>query len=1081
MAILFISIGAVCASDVDNPSELETTDSDLISNSDRTLTDLNVDILNSPDEFNMTYDYKYNNESDNSFNFVSLNQNNYVINGNNRTIDADNHSPTAIFLIFGNNVTINNLTIKNAFKVSIISQSSVTLNNVKFINCGQLDDSNIMATSNLTLNNCCFDGIKGSAIMAYGTDSTSIIVKNTVFSNCQSVNKGFISSNDGNAYLENTIFENISSNYGAAIYFKGLELSVKNCQFNNLMSNITGGAIAIKGIAITDSTKGRYSKPTSVLIKNSTFNNVSTSKDGGAIFADIAGSFINDGNVVFGDLTIEDSNFINCSSQFGGAILQLNGNLSIINSNFTDNHASVSGGAIYTSFADIDIINSKFTNNSALKYGGAIYAEVTNSSITNSSFVSNSVEKIDLNSPNTIYAYDNSFYIKGSFFNNSKYSVSLIFTKDFAEENNIWNNDVFFSNVTENSFAYKDIGLQLILKNNSTDVSSLPSQFDLRDWGWVTPVKNQGAMSACWAFGSVAALESALLKATGIPFILSENNVKNSALAYSRYGTLIWYEEGNPTMPAGYALSWLGVLPIGEDVYDEVGKISDILDAENKIHVQDVLFIPIYRENGTCTNETNELIKQALINYGAVELWYAGDYIYYDPSTPTIYHDDVYEANHLVSIVGWDDDFSRDNFKVAPPGEGAWIIKNSWGTSWGEGGYAYISYYDTSLYAPTYDVLDYAVAYIIENTENYNYNYQTDFTGLSNFTKDYNYYSNEFTAVEDALVAGVGTYFNDTGVSYELNVYVNDKLMYTQTGVSEFAGFKTIKLNKYIPIKSKDRFKVVFKSNTVPYQANSRLSPRMGMSYVSADGKSWTDYATLNKTVCLKVYTLADDTKIINNKNIAVDYAGGSYFSVKVVTADGHAVGAGAVVYFTINGKTTTAFTDDGGISKVEITELPGVYVLTTNYNNHTYQNKVIVKSKSPDDKDSSDYKKSDDVKVDSGVASKPYNKAIMSSFQSKSREDTIIVAKNAVVSQKEFSKGYSYKVILKSKSGMLLANKRIIIIFNGMILIGFTDENGTVYFNLTGNMTGSFNITIIFEGDDYYNPIRENRTIRID
>ena len=85
------------------------------------------------------------------------------------------------------------------------------------------------------------------------------------------------------------------------------------------------------------------------------------------------------------------------------------------------------------------------------------------------------------------------------------------------------------------------------------------------------------------------------------------------------------------------------------------------------------------------------------------------------------------------------------------------------------------------------------------------------------------------------------------------------------------------------------------------------------------------------------------------------------------------------------------------------------------------------------------------------------------------------------VVSQKEFFKGYSYKITLKSKTGKLLANKKVIIIFNGMIFIGYTDENGTVCFNLTGNMTGLFNITIIFEGDDYYNPICENRTIRIE
>jgi hypothetical protein len=94
----------------------------------------------------------------------------------------------------------------------------------------------------------------------------------------------------------------------------------------------------------------------------------------------------------------------------------------------------------------------------------------------------------------------------------------------------------------------------------------------------------------------------------------------------------------------------------------------------------------------------------------------------------------------------------------------------------------------------------------------------------------------------------------------------------------------------------------------------------------------------------LKVYTVADDSKIINNENITVDYGSGSYFSVKVVTADGHAVGAGAVVNFTINGKTTSAITDTNGTAKIQITQKAGTYVITTTYNGKTYNNTVTVK-----------------------------------------------------------------------------------------------------------------------------------------
>ena len=88
------------------------------------------------------------------------------------------------------------------------------------------------------------------------------------------------------------------------------------------------------------------------------------------------------------------------------------------------------------------------------------------------------------------------------------------------------------------------------------------------------------------------------------------------------------------------------------------------------------------------------------------------------------------------------------------------------------------------------------------------------------------------------------------------------------------------------------------------------------MSFVSADGSTWKDITLENRTVCLKVYTVADDSKITANKDISVDYNGGKYFSVKVVTADGRIV-VGSSVKFVFNGKTTTVNTDSNGIAKI--------------------------------------------------------------------------------------------------------------------------------------------------------------------
>ena len=138
----------------------------------------------------------------------------------------------------------------------------------------------------------------------------------------------------------------------------------------------------------------------------------------------------------------------------------------------------------------------------------------------------------------------------------------------------------------------------------------------------------------------------------------------------------------------------MGVLPEEYDEYDELGKISPVIKSENNIHVQDIVLIP-YTAG---TTESIENIKQAILDYGALMGIVAfGSTAYdegpetYNEETFSLYSPDYQSPNHAICVVGWDDNFSKDNFLTKPEGDGAWIIKNSWGTEWGDNGYFYIS------------------------------------------------------------------------------------------------------------------------------------------------------------------------------------------------------------------------------------------------------------------------------------------------------------------------------------------------------------------------------------------------------
>ncbi len=883
------------------------------------------------EELNFEHDYTYNESCDYvlvdiyGFPEAELDTANIIINGNRHVIDGAGAGVEFAFINKEGNIIINDLTFKN-FNQTVLyfMAKSVVLNNVNFTNCYESQFAVISspATNNIAINNCRF--YQNHAPITISESNSNLTINNSIFSGCG--NGTAIKGNRGHLTVNYSIFENFTSDKGGIINFKGECFELVNSRFANTHSNLSGGAILAKFFPSSTIKPGEsgYTQPEPFLIYNCTFENISCGNDGGSIHIDLdSGS-----KRIPQSLNIIDSNFTNCSSMYGGAISILGGNLNINESNFIKNYAGFEGGAIYSSWTNLSISNSNFKNNTASKNAGALYFDKHRLVIEESNFTGNRILEESDRTANAIYAYDVEADFSDSTFDNGGIAVYADFASDSKMKNIEKNDDIFLMDNHNYILSVETPGIKLNLTGNEINVDTLPSRFDARDWGWTTPGKVQGDNDDCWAFATIASIETALGKSTGTLYNLSQNYAQTLQLKYYNVGDLRNSLTGFSYSGLGYALSWYGVLPTDSE-YDDRGMIRDTDMNVERIHVQDAMFIY------TGMDDTIDQLKRAIIKYGAVSVqyWIFGPY----EEVPTEGEDIAImdHSTHFISLIGWDD----NGYDPIEDITGVWITKDSlYGFS--ETGYINFDHADKYAIVPQ----KVAIAYIFENDINYHVNYQTDLTGLAGFNENYTFYSNEFTSKYDELIGAVGTYFNESGINYSFDVFVNNKKVHTQNGVSEFAGFKTIILNKYIPIKKGDQFKVVFKSNAVPYQAWSRVHYMNGTSLVSADGSNWTDFAPLNKTVCLKVYTVADDTKITGNKNISVDYDGGSYFTVKVVTSDGRAVGAGESVKFTINKKTKTVKTDNNGIAKIKITELPGKYTVTTTYRGKTYKNTVTVK-----------------------------------------------------------------------------------------------------------------------------------------
>ena len=467
-----------------------------------------------------------------------------------------------------------------------------------------------------------------------------------------------------------------------------------------------------------------------------------------------------------------------------------------------------------------------------------------------------------------------------------KYDFSDRAVKGVVEGNRISYYDSELNKVDPTSYNRDGVALY----------ADLPSSFNLKDENRVTPVKDQGGLGLCWDFASTASIESSVLSNEELLAELPDN--AHEILDLSEAGNS-WYIHTNTTdrgsmlyddymndpdkgTRGGNSETVAMGLSSGYGAYPE--ELIEYSQWKNGYN-ESLRYYSDYRLKEYSQFENmDDTIKISLMEKGAATLCF---YCYMSNFNMTedgmqAYHDNgdaidssIKSDSHVVTVVGWDDNFSKENFceEMQPSTDGAWLCKNSWGEDGGSKAEGYEGYFWISYETEVFDIAQFEV----QSTDVFDNIYQNEIVSMMYMEDTYSC-ANVFVAQSDEKLEQIC--FGNMGYAdLTVSIYkLNDNYTSPQDGelISSFetsvdcAGVHSVDCPDGIYLDKGDKFSVVLycaDGMAIKYGSKDNSEHR-NISYLSDENNNWVDVVDIYYTgnVCIKALTSNKDKAVRKDK-----------------------------------------------------------------------------------------------------------------------------------------------------------------------------------------------------------------------